>query len=294
MKKDLIFLGESGLTSTSANHIANLAKEYIQNIEFALNSMDFYEGKVTIIGSNNYNVVNEGASSNNLAEVPDMLDCVYRAKSLIAWLREGIKAKDSLLKEVKYLDLQNFCEMKGLEYPIQPEEEDTLTEDEYVSKLSIKDRNRYYMLQTKCAVLGQAIHPTGHFSNARKELANKVQHPHAISGTGRDALLYTYTPTVTTDEVEDLFFKLQSDYRASQAELNGILHKKDEAITLDEQTKSAKYAEECDNYSNAIASLNAQLRTFKVEAAKGIQELKIVIPNELKSIYDTISKLGKD
>ena len=27
MEKDLVFFGEQGLTSTSANHIANLAKE---------------------------------------------------------------------------------------------------------------------------------------------------------------------------------------------------------------------------------------------------------------------------
>ena len=33
MEKDLIFFGESGLTSTSAGHVANLAKEYIALID---------------------------------------------------------------------------------------------------------------------------------------------------------------------------------------------------------------------------------------------------------------------
>ena len=33
MEKDLVFFGEQGLTSTSANHIANLAKEYVAGLE---------------------------------------------------------------------------------------------------------------------------------------------------------------------------------------------------------------------------------------------------------------------
>ena len=32
MQKDKIYFGENGLTSTSANHIANLAKEYYQTL----------------------------------------------------------------------------------------------------------------------------------------------------------------------------------------------------------------------------------------------------------------------
>ena len=33
MDKNIVFFGESGLTSTSANHVANLAKEYAQKQE---------------------------------------------------------------------------------------------------------------------------------------------------------------------------------------------------------------------------------------------------------------------
>lgn len=46
MQKDLVFFkkeGEEGvaLTSTSANHIANMAKEYIQGMETQLNNVSF-------------------------------------------------------------------------------------------------------------------------------------------------------------------------------------------------------------------------------------------------------------
>ena len=45
------FFGLEGLTMTSANHIANLAKEFTKVNERALNSVSFIETQLTIIGS---------------------------------------------------------------------------------------------------------------------------------------------------------------------------------------------------------------------------------------------------
>ena len=44
MKKDTIFFSEDGkgLTSTSANHVANLAKEMISDLETSLEAMSLY------------------------------------------------------------------------------------------------------------------------------------------------------------------------------------------------------------------------------------------------------------
>lgn len=293
MQKDLIFLGSEGLTSTSANHIANMAKEYIQNIESIINGIIFVNSNVTIIGSKNYNVLTEGITIDTLNKIPDYLKQIAEAKSLIAWLREGIKAKDSILKDIKALSLEDYCKTHNLEMPVYPTQEEVLTEDEYTSNLSIKDRNRYYELETRCAVIGKYIHPDGYYANARKDLNNSLQHPHAISGTGRDSLLYTYTPSVSIEDVDNKFFELQTLHRAAQAELNGMKHKMDDAITLDSQTKSAKYAEELEKYNGITASLNAKLFTYKVEETKKVQETKIVIPNSLKDIYNIINKLGK-
>ena len=51
MEQDLTFFAENGLTSTSANHIANLAKEYVKAQEQELESVEFYNTYLTIIGS---------------------------------------------------------------------------------------------------------------------------------------------------------------------------------------------------------------------------------------------------
>ena len=91
-----VFFAENGLTSTSANHIANLAKEAYQNLENELNSICFYTTKVSLLGTSTKEVLHYG---NQLIDVTK-LDKIAELKSLIAWLREAIKAKEQLTRNV--------------------------------------------------------------------------------------------------------------------------------------------------------------------------------------------------
>ena len=45
---DTIFFGNNGLTSTSANYIANKAKEYIKEIELRLSKLNFISEAVCL------------------------------------------------------------------------------------------------------------------------------------------------------------------------------------------------------------------------------------------------------
>ena len=54
--KDMVFFANEDtegvkLSSTSANHIANLAKEYIQGVETQLNNICFFNAEVALVGS---------------------------------------------------------------------------------------------------------------------------------------------------------------------------------------------------------------------------------------------------
>lgn len=162
MEKDKIFFGESGLTTTSANYVANLAKEAYQFVEEKLNSIQFYTTKVKLISSNENTLLSLG--TDDIEEIPTALKEVASLKSLIAWLREAIKAKEILIKEAKGLSYGDF----GIVTPEQPEMEETISEDHYIATLNIKQRNSYYYLDTLCAVLGNYIHPNGAYSKARK------------------------------------------------------------------------------------------------------------------------------
>ena len=236
MQKDLVFFkkeGEEGvaLTSTSANHIANLAKEYIQGVETQLNNICFFNTEVALVGSvGGASTIQTGETSEVLNYLQPMLEAVAHAKSLIAWLREGIKAKENLMKDLQNIGLEDWCKENGLTYPEAPNRGHVLTEVEYYASLPIKERNRYYQLETEAAVLGKYIHPDGHLSDARKELKDKLQHPHKVDGKGRDALIYTYTPTVDVAGVDNVFFELQKKHREIQAQLNAMKYSCEQAI----------------------------------------------------------------
>lgn len=60
MKKDMIFFSTEGkgLTSTSANHIANLAKEMVREIETFVSGLTLYSTSVVLIGNDNVNIIN--------------------------------------------------------------------------------------------------------------------------------------------------------------------------------------------------------------------------------------------
>lgn len=293
MKKDLIYFSESGLTSTSANHIANLAKEYYQTLETKLDNIKFYDEKISLISSSDSKLLRGGITPSTLSEIQSNLYKIADAKSLIAWLREAIKAKDNLLREIKQLSFKDWCVQNNIECPEMPETAEILTEDEYLSTLSVKERNRFFFLQTMCSVLGQYIHPNGTYSHERKSLKNKIQNPNSLSGSGRDAILYSYTPTISLDSVDELFFELQAKHREFQAELNGILHKMQQAIDADEIAKRAEHTAKMNEYGAFIEKYNAEYRKSLKEKEIEISKLKIIIPNSLTEIYEKVSALGK-
>ena len=299
MQKDLVFFkkeGEEGvaLTSTSANHIANLAKEYIQGVETQLNNICFFNTEVALVGSvGGASTIQTGETSEVLNNLQSLLEGVAQAKSLIAWLREGIKAKENLMKSLQAFSLDDWCKENGMVKPETPDYGHILTEVEYYASLPIKERNRYYQLETEAAVFGKYIHPDGHLSDARKKLKDKLQHPHEVDGKGRDALIYTYTPTVAVTEVDSVFFELQKKYREVQAQLNAMKYNCEQAINESTNKVNTEYMAASQKYQAELKDVLGAFKTWKDEKSQEYSKLKIVVPNSLLGIYNTINSLGK-
>lgn len=299
MQKDLVFFkkeDEEGvaLTSTSANHIANLAKEYIQGVEAQLNNISFFNVEVALVGSTGgTSTIQTGESSEALDNLQSLLEGVARAKSLIAWLREGIKAKENLMKDLQTISLEDWCKENGLTRPETPNYGHVLTEVEYYASLPIKERNRYYQLETEAAVLGKYIHPDGHLSDARKELKDKIYHPHKVDGKGRDALIYTYTPTTSIAIVDNVFYELQKKHREIQAQLNAMKYSCEQAINKSTNEVNTKYMAASQKYQAELKGILGAFKTWKDEKSQEYSKLRIIVPNSLLGIYNTIDSLGK-
>lgn len=296
MKKDMIFFSEDGkgLTSTSANHIANLAKEMISDMETTLGEMTFFSTTVTLIGGENPNVLNRGADSIEVESVVSQLHKIADAKSLIAWLREGIKAKERMLSEVSAQTLEEYAKIKGIRLEEPPKMGDILTEDEYFASKSIDERCRYYSIETLAATLGKAIHPGGEFADARKALQSKVKKPHDVEGSGRDTLIFTYSPTVEERVVEDVYFRLQAQYRDAQSQLNAMKYECKKAVEESAIQAKSEYAREFSAWANGRKLIEAQHAEYIQRRSQEIGGLRIRIPQSLQDIYGIVSDLGKN
>ena len=288
-----VFFSENGLTSTSANHVANLAKEYVQDEEMQLNSVRMVNCYVSVIGSSEKTQILKGTDDSWLRFYTESVNGVTDAKSLIAWLREAIKAKEQMLKDIDSKDIEEWAEENNITLPERPAKRSVPTREELIAELDIKERNRIYRLETEAAVIGKCIHPNGQFSDARKELHNRLSTPIEIKGEGRDALVYSYEPSCDFNDVDNIFFELQKWHRESQAELNSILFKIDERVKNEEISANAEYIEARKSYERDYDTVRAEFKLWKDKESKRVSSLKIAIPNDLKKIYERVSKLGK-
>lgn len=293
MEKDKIFFAESGLTTTSANYVANLAKEAYKNIERSLDSVSFYDKKISIIGADTDRTVSIGWKPFQLENVKDSLHQIAQLKSLIAWLREAISAKERLINEAKRLSDRECAAAIGVELPDSPDREDYMTEEEYIATLNIKQRNQYLYLDTVCATIGSFIHPSQPFATAREELSKVLNEPYKVSGGGRDTIIYSYSPSCQPEEIEDLFFSLQNEYRGYQAQLNSMKHEMELALQKDKRDKDSRYQNECILYQAQVQKISADITAYKNLQIERAQSLKITIPNSLEDIYKKVSSLGK-
>lgn len=293
MEKDKIFFGEEGLTTTSANHIANLAKEAYQSLESKLNTAVFYTTEIGILGSCNTNTLKEGIGQDFLDELEDNLMQIASYKSLIAWLREAIKAKERLIAEAQRITDVEVAKILNITLPNVPERYPRINAEDVIGTWSVKQRNRYYYIDTVCSTIGKYIHPNTGFSNAREDLIKILSERHKAQGNGRDTVIYSYTPTVNIKNVEDTFFSLQNTYREYQAELNSMRHQIEVAIQDDDREKTLKEEEETKQYKVECNAIFPQLSLYKKDLIRSAQSLKIRIPGSLKGVFKTISEMGK-
>lgn len=296
MKKDMIFFSTEGkgLTSTSANHIANLAKEMVWETEASLEGLTFYSTSVALIGNDSVNTLREGDTSETLGKIKAQLHTIAKANSLIAWLREAIKAKERLLKEVDDLTLNDFMKLQGIKKPDMPTRGTALTEDEYYASLSVDERNRFYSLEALASVLGKAVHPAGVIANAREQLNERLKNPKTIEGKGRDALLFFYTPTVKTSQVDEVYFAVQKEFREVQASLNAIKYDCLKAVKESEIEVQTKYADDYAKYQAEITRIQNEMSTYEKKRTREIGSFKIRIPDSLVDIYERVAHLGKN
>lgn len=283
------FFSLKGLTSTSANHVANLAKEYIQSQKVFLNNLTFV-GENIQAGGHTY----IGSCATPVEEFNKLiptLNKISQATQLIAWLREALKEKQNYLEHLP--TLEQWASINNEAIPVTPQLESHITREDVIKGWDVNKYNAYITAQTFATVFGEAIHPTGMYSSARKELTNAISHPSSIEGQGRDLTVTTQVPAYTLDTVDTKFFELQNIQREHQAKFNQYEHEITSAVDADTAKKASDYYAAYDAYQKAYGSLYNKYNAWLNVERKRLADLKIAIPEALSDIFTEISGLGK-
>lgn len=293
------FFGPSGLTSTSANYYANLAKEANRNNQNYLANVHFYSTAIRIIGDTGSGTIQEGVTPGELQIIEQTIANIGSLNSLIAFFREAIKEKERLAKEVANWEDKEAHDAFNVRHkalqdskPVHPT---YIDEQDVILTWTIGEQEKYLSLEAEAAALGKYIHEDGCISQARIDLMKRVANPKSVKENGRDTIIYEYMPTVNANEVDKMFFRLQARHRAVQAELNGMKKRIQDTIEahkvkVDEEYRLAfqKWNSDMNAMSRELIELNNAESAKRQELSQEVQDLKIVVPNRLKPVLESL------
>jgi len=292
MEKKEIYFGTEGVTSTSANYVANVAKELIRSEQADLDGLDFVTTSICQIGTDESHVTKLGNTEQDLQSVSQKLERIVRMKTLIGWIREAIKEKERLIEEVnnKYEgDILKLLGLEDVEYP----KSKSYTEAEFIKTLPEAEQKKIQFLNTEAAVIGKFIHEKGSFGKARQNLFECNHKPNEVQRTVAIVTIQTNEPSVDVDKVDAVYFALQKRHREVQQELNSLLFKAKDLMHRENHRLADEFNEQLNEYRETTKANSRAVSRWKEDERVRISNLKIVIPTELRELFEEINNVGK-
>ena len=291
-------LGAGGLTSSEANHITNITKELVKDINSKSANMPLVTSKATVNGKT------YPLDSNKAIEGwVDLIGRKGELYSLSAWLKTGIKGKEDELKRLDTLT-QNInmeatmsqTNLEGLKPLVARPRVPQTTFLAYLNTLTTKERCEYLSNEAMASHIGQFVHK---FDEVREQLLGfEVT---TLKELKNEIIIEEHELLYEKEDLIDGFFQLQKQHRDFEKSVNywKAQHKKWERLMLDE------YAEQViivDGKNREIQIYNANLKTVATEKLLAevrsdkalISQLKIIIPKDLQATLDFVQDYAKN
>jgi hypothetical protein len=161
-------LATKGLSLSQAQSISNLCNQRASDITAELNGINNVEKKLKIGDQTYIETVGKPVPTN----LTELLLEKAKLHATQAFLMENIKAKDSLLREARNMDME-----LTIKQPTRPKLEEfeplnSVDENFGWSQLTENEINEYTEAEAYAAHIGQFIHKHGPLDSLRKELPN--------------------------------------------------------------------------------------------------------------------------
>lgn len=295
-----VYFNEKGITSTEGNHLCNIAKELQQAAINRLNSVKFFETTISVIGSNEKQLMSKGNESLDFIE--EDLQLVASLNAFCAWVREAIKEKERQQDNIRKLIFDEWAEQLFVELPTSPKHPSkplVVSEQSVLDSWDINKRNKYLELEAFASTIGKYIHPNGEYSCAREKAHNAINKPISKEGSGRDTVLYHTTPSINIEDVDNLYMFLQSKHREYEKQLNMMKAEIKESVTKLTVENNQHYEnlleiyrKEYSDYNSKLLELRSQYNTWITKTLENISKYKIAIPNNLKETFNLLKKIS--
>lgn len=295
-----VYFNEKGITSTEGNHLCNIAKELQQAAINRLNSVKFFETTISVIGSNEKQLMSKGNESLDFIE--EDLQLVASLNAFCAWVREAIKEKERQQDNIRKLIFDEWAEQLSVELPTSPKHPSkplVVSEQSVLDSWDINKRNKYLELEAFASTIGKYIHPNGEYSCAREKAHNAINKPISKEGSGRDTVLYHTTPSINIEDVDNLYMFLQSKHREYEKQLNMMKAEIKESVTKLTVENNQHYEnlleiyrKEYSDYNSKLLELRSQYNTWITKTLENISKYKIAIPNNLKETFNLLKKIS--
>lgn len=288
--KSVFLTNESGITSTSANYLANLAQEVIQEKKLELENTSFVDSRiVTPLCPDGLDYEKANYDLRNISE---KIREIARYNTFCAWMREAIKAKEKALNDINNENYEEWLKRNG-KIVEDKRELELKEESDFIDELSIGERYTMLMTEAVASSFGKLIHQDSPISNARKQMQYRKLHPTDVKGTGAELTLTRYTVAADSAEVENMFLSLQNEQREAEKQLNAIKSR----IKSSKEEYNIKVHNECRQILKERADrdkvLHIEFEKDKAERRVSLNKMKILVPDALKDIYEHLNKLGK-
>lgn len=286
-----VFFAEKGITSTSANHVSNKGKELLKSEQAILDNINFVNTTMSLLYGGNCKTITNGMKPDDSFEsMHKTIAKIANLNAMSAWIHEAIKAKTEILEYVQSLSIDKWAKDQNIELPNAPGKEFPITESDVIGTWDVAKRNKYYVYESYCSLVGKFIHPKGSFYEAKAQMNNAVQNPNKVEGSGRDAIIYSYEPSIPVSDVNAEYDWLSTELRHKEAEFNKMKQEIIDAITEDKLAKAQKFDDAYAKYIDTMESIRNKFDMWKTKAVKEVSALKIYLPQGPKQTYDEINK----
>lgn len=285
-----VFFAEKGITSTSANHVSNKGKELLKSEQAILDNINFVNTTASLLSGGESRTITKGMSADSFESMHKTIAKIANLNAMSAWIHEAIKAKTEILEYVQSLSIDNWAKEQNIDLPNAACKEFPITESDVIGTWDVAKRNKYYVYESYCSLVGKFIHPKGAFYEAKAQMNNAVQNPNKVEGSGRDAIIYSYEPSMPISDVNVEYNWLSTELRHKEAEFNKMKQEIVDAITEDKLAKAQKFNDAYAKYIDTMESIRNKFDMWKTKTVKEVSALKIYLPQGPKQTYDEINK----